>query len=109
LAVTFIPLTGSRTKDNYLAFACASAGDAAKFSEDLWLGDWRNVADDLGRAAAKATGLALGSFGNLSGISWHHSEIMGIMEFMQTDKHRETHTGAVALWKIIHGKETYDT
>jgi hypothetical protein len=50
----------------------------------------------------------LGGFGQVGGRTWHHNEILGVMELLRPDNHIGkglNHVGAVQFWELLTGKE----
>jgi hypothetical protein len=109
-AVTFIPLTGNRTYDNYLSYATyigfnLSTIVAAFEGPGSWV---EGAFDNAINVVRSVPGLVLSAFGTVAGRTWHHHEIMGVMEMLWSSNHHGRpglgHVGGTKFWRILHGE-----
>jgi hypothetical protein len=106
--VTFVPLTGDRSRDKILARATFQAFNdnaALSVAEIFKNGTTGNWID----AAVNTAELFLGNRGTgFGGYVWHHHEIIGVMQLTLEAPHSsQGHVGSPVLWSIIHNKK-YD-
>ncbi|HEV7299861.1 MAG TPA: DNRLRE domain-containing protein [Tepidisphaeraceae bacterium] len=111
--VVFVPLTGRRSYDFFLSTAASLGPELFSFGElavSLRAGavDWDAIKTLAANAVRKA-GIDISSSGKIEGRTWHHHEIMGIMELLDEKKHnpkytKQFHTGGAKFWSMIHDK-----
>ncbi|HEV7297924.1 MAG TPA: HNH endonuclease [Tepidisphaeraceae bacterium] len=99
---TFIPYTGARSKDYKLATYASLFSDAFNLSKTLI--SMQTNPDWLGDLMTDATA-SVGN-GMFSGRTWHHHEILGIMESVEDKNHADNrHTGGVSFWQILNNRK----
>ena len=99
---TWIPYTGSRSKDYVLSYASASAFTLGPILINaLTGGNWVDSAVNTARNFI--SGFSNGANdGRVPSFTWHHNEILGVMELLDTSSHQSRrHTGGVKFYELI--------
>jgi RHS repeat-associated protein/fibro-slime domain-containing protein len=108
--VVFMPLTGTHHWDKRLATAVAYGMELGPLLMTMVNGDVAGTEKQLANIVTDA-GSALTSMLFVGGRTWHHNEVMGVMEWVRSEDNNPPdaprHTGAAAFWAWIHGLNKY--
>jgi RHS repeat-associated protein len=105
-SVTFIPLTGRRRWDDGIATGMAFGLDIFPLIVSMIDGDVAGAASSLENIGRDASSW-LRSRGGLGGQTWHHNEVMGVMELLDSRDHKSFHYGGAFFWSLLRGGEDY--